>query len=266
MISFLDLLTCLCSSVSGAERRRGLAPVERELGLSSAIVSWFGGNMNSAVKSVDARMLSIPNSNQAWVLCRPDYVKGVFIPLAELPPPLIKRERSETEPKSESSVDPHPNPVVSLASQPAKPARPSLTIDPTVIDWTPKEDTKLKEGVSKLGKNWDKIANGINRTVFEDREVRTAEECKERWSQLSARTEEVGVRKGKWSKPEIAKLLEMWLLCDGEWGAIAKSINRGVAACKTRFKQITSDLRKDSSLHFASVSDLVIHAQSLYSS
>lgn len=222
--------------------------------------------MDYSVRPVETAALSTPNSGVSWVLCRADYVKGVFIPLAPLPPLPIKKERSDLSLKSEVSASRQtPSLILSVTAKSVPDPSEGLVIDSDIVEWTSKDDKKLKELVNKQGKDWKKVANLINKALFQDQEVRSASECSERWATLT--TKRTGVKGGKrWTKPETAKMLELWLNYDGKWDLICESMERSVTACKTRLKTIVSDTRKQLNLQSASQETVIRRAQDLYSS
>lgn len=222
--------------------------------------------MDYSVRPVDTAALATPTSGVSWVLCRADYIKGVFIPLAPLPPLPIKKERSDSALKSEACA-PHPSPalVLSVSAKPAPEQSEGLVIDSDVVEWTPKDDKKLKELVNKQGKDWKKVANLMNKALFKDQEVRSASECAERWATFGTKrtVREAGRR---WTDPEVVKMMELWLNYDGKWDLICESMERTAAACKSRLKKIVSDTRKELNLLSAPQETVIRRAQALYSS
>lgn len=222
--------------------------------------------MDYSVRPMNTAALSTPNSGVSWVLCRADYIKGVFIPLAPLPPLSIKKERSDPSLKSEASTS-HPasSLILSVTAKPTADQSEGLVIDSDVVEWTSKDDKKLKELVNKQGRDWKKVANLINKALFQDQEVRSASECSERWATLTTKTPILKAGR-RWTDPEAAKMLELWLNYDGKWDLICKSMERSVTACKSRFKTIVSDTRKQLNLQSASKETVIRRAQALYSS
>jgi hypothetical protein len=198
------------------------------------------------------------------VLCRADYGKGVYIPLAPLPSLPIKKERSDSSIKSEGPNSlPNQTLVLTVTRKPVQ--EEGLVIDSDVVEWTPADDKRLKELASKYSKDWIKVARALNKQFFKDQEVRSALECAERWAALATKKPVREIPK-RWSNSEVAKMLELWLSYDGKWEVISSSLSRSARACQNKFKKIISDTRKNSGLQSSPADEVVRHAQAFYSS
>ena len=220
--------------------------------------------MDNSVRPRDTSTLPTPNSGVSWVLCRADYVKGVYIPLAPLPSLSIKKERPDSSIKSEGASSlPNQTLVLTVTRKPTQDE--GLVIDSDVVEWTAGEDKRLKELASKHSKHWVKVAAALNKQFFKDQEVRSALECAERWAALATQKPVREVAK-RWSNSELAKLMELWLSYDGKWDIIGTSLSRSPRACQTRFKKAISDTRKSSGLQSSPTNEVARHAQAFYSS
>lgn len=220
--------------------------------------------MDNSVRPRDTSTLPTPNSGVSWVLCRADYSKGVYIPLAPLPSVPIKKERSDSSIKSEGPNSlPSQTLVLTVTRKPEQ--EEGLVIDSDVVEWTSSDDKRLKELSNKHSKNWVKVAAALNKQFFKDQEVRSALECAERWAALTAKKP---VREGgkRWSNSELAKLMELWLSYDGKWELVGGALNRSPKACQVKFKKIISDTRKNSGLPSSPTNEVARHAQAFYSS
>jgi myb proto-oncogene protein len=93
--------------------------------------------------------------------------------------------------------------------------------------WTPEEDTKLREAVKKHGKNWVAIAEMVP--------GRTERQCRPRWTQA---LDPASGDKGKWKAEEDAMLKDAVEKHGKDWAAIAAMVpGRTNTQCRQRWTQ-----------------------------
>ncbi|CEM08006.1 unnamed protein product [Vitrella brassicaformis CCMP3155] len=108
--------------------------------------------------------------------------------------------------------------------------------------WTDEEDEELFRLVTAYGPSrWSSVCRLLNQKVHGDREVRTARQCRERWSNHLDPTK----RKGGWSADEDDLILEKQAQLGNRWSEIAKLLTgRTEHQVKNRFNSLMRRARR----------------------
>lgn len=105
------------------------------------------------------------------------------------------------------------------------------TIRPGV--WSAEEDSQLIGIVSQGVDKWKFVATRLNYLRYQNRNVRTGKQCKERWNNHL----NPALKHGHWTAAEDLQLLELHRQLGTQWSKITKQIgNRNVCAIKNRVK------------------------------
>lgn len=150
-----------------------------------------------------------PGNQLMWILCKPDFSQGVFVPVFSLNDfGYVKNGETSVE-----SLTPY---------QPPSPA-PKLTPRST---WEEEEDRLLFDLVLQHGiSSWTKIANHINREVHAEVAVRLGKHCRERWyNHLNPELNSNFHSEADWSRQEDLKLIKLQLDMGNCWSKIAKEM------------------------------------------
>ena len=150
-----------------------------------------------------------PDDQLMWILCKPDFSRGVFVPVFSLNDfGYVKNGETPVEPLT--------------PCQPPSPA-PKLTSRST---WAVEEDRLLFELVLQHGiSSWTKIANHLNREIHAEVAVRLGKHCRERWyNHLNPELNSNFHSETEWSRQEDLKLIKLQLDMGNSWSKIAKEM------------------------------------------
>ena len=101
--------------------------------------------------------------------------------------------------------------------------------------WSTEEDNLLKLLLSKGEKSWGSIAKILNSEIHSKLTIRNSKTCKERWNNYL----NPDINRGAWTKSEILKLLQGYLLYGNKWKSITKLLpHRLEGAIKNKMKSI----------------------------
>jgi len=175
-----------------------------------------------------------------WVLCKPDFSRGVFLPLFSL------KDFGYLQPPEETPVAPQ---------TPCQPA--SLETLKTRSVWGDCEDRLLFNYATKYGvHSWAKIANLINQEIHDGEAVRLGKHCRERWyNHLNPDLNSNTHLESDWDTPEDLKLLKLQLDLGNCWSKIAKEMTgRTENSVKNRWNSLVKKARGTLKLHHDSQS------------
>ena len=93
-------------------------------------------------------------------------------------------------------------------------------------DWTPAEDSKLKEAISMYGANWQSVARHVGRT---------SNQCINRWT----KTLKPGIKRGRWTKEEDDNLRAAVAACGTVWKKVGLRVRgRTDQQCRERWANV----------------------------
>ena len=107
--------------------------------------------------------------------------------------------------------------------------------------WSTEEDNFLKLLLSEGGKSWGSIAKILNSEIHGKLTIRSSKTCKERWNNYL----NPNIDKGAWTKSDILKLLQGYLLYGNKWRLITKLLpQRLEGSIKNRVKSIIRKIKQ----------------------
>ena len=182
------------------------------------------------------------NEQLVWVLCKPDFAQGVFLPVFTLKDfGLVKTEEVPTD-----------------ASPAALPSPSDLKLKARSV-WGETEDSLLFAYVTKHGvHSWAKIASMINQEVHDGDLVRLGKHCRERWyNHLNPELNSMIYSENEWNPEEDLKLIKLQLDMGNSWSKIAREMSgRTENSVKNRWNSLIKKARSSMKLHHDSVSSV----------
>jgi hypothetical protein len=182
-----------------------------------------------------------PSGDQlVWVLCKPDFVQGVFVPVFSLKDfGFVKTEEvpvETTTPSQSSSLD--------------------LKLKTRSV-WGEGEDQLLFNYVTRHGvHSWAKIAALINQESHDGEAVRLGKHCRERWyNHLNPDLNSNSHIENEWNAEEDLKLIKLQLDMGNSWSKIAREMTgRTENSVKNRWNSLVKKARGTLKLHHDSLS------------
>lgn len=150
-----------------------------------------------------------PGDQLMWILCKPDFSRGVFVPVFSLNDfGCMKDGETPVEPLKPCQL---PSPTLKSVSK---------------NTWDVEEDKLLLNLVLHHGiSSWTKIANEINRELHAEVAVRLGKHCRERWiNHLNPELNSNFHSEEEWSRQEDLKLIKLQLDMGNSWSKIAKEM------------------------------------------
>ena len=181
-----------------------------------------------------------PSGEQlVWVLCKPDFSQGVFIPAFTLKDfGFVKTEEVPVEPTAPSQ----------LSSLDWKLKARSV--------WGDGEDQLLYDFVTRHGlHSWAKIASIVNQEIHAGETVRLGKHCRERWyNHLNPELNSILHTENEWNAEEDLKLVKLQLDMGNCWSKIARDMSgRTENSVKNRWNSLIKKARGTLKLHHDSV-------------
>lgn len=182
---------------------------------------------------------SSPSDQFLWVLCKPDFHQGIFIPLCSL--------KDSGYPQIEDLPVELLTPSQSISLESCKTSR----------DWGPCEDQLLFNYATEYGvHSWTKAANLVNQEMHDGEAVRLGKHCRERWhNHLNPQLNSNFHTESDWNASEDLKLINLQLDMGNCWSKIAKEMTgRTENSVKNRWNSLIKKARGSLKLHPDSLS------------